>query len=327
MSKGNNFRLLQLREILFKETDEDNELDIKKIKQKLTKLMSVKKIDNRTIKADLTSLQEMDFEIVLNRKRHGEIFYSHQDKLFETYQTRLLIDAILSARFITKTEKIALINKLKKLTSTHIAKTLPEPIVFSQTRNLKFSLIKLNIDRIHHAITKRQVLSYQYGSYNVKREFELRYEGATYYVEPYGLIWDNDQYYLIGMSQKDNEVRNYRLDRMRNIEVTEESFVVNKSFDLQAYVDNSFQMFGGKEIEMSLRVENELINVMLDRFGMSVETVEDGPNHFIITAKAKSSAGLIGWILKFGPQVKVLSPEPLKQKVVADITEMYKNYK
>lgn len=327
MSKGNNFRLLQLKEILFKETDEDNELAIQEIKQKLTKLMGVKKIDNRTIRADLESLQEIDFEIVLNRKHHGKIYYSHQDKLFETYQTRLLIDAILSARFITKTEKIALIKKLKELTSVHIAKTLPEPIVFSQTRNLKFSLIKLNIDRIHHAITKRQVLSYQYGSYNIKKDFELRYEGAIYYVEPYGLIWDNDQYYLIGKSQKHDEVRNYRLDRMRNIEVTEEFFVVDKRFDLQAYVDNSFQMFGGELIDMCLRVENELINVMLDRFGMSVETVEDGENHFIITAEAKFSAGLIGWILKFGPQIKVLSPERLKQKVVAEITEMHKNYK
>lgn len=327
MSKGNNFRLLQLRAILFKETDEDNELDITELKQKLTKLMNVKKIDNRTIRTDLQSLQEMDFEVVLNRKHHGKIHYSHQDKLFETYQTRLLIDAILSARFITKAEKIALIKKLKELTSVHIAKTLPEPIVFSQTRNLDFSLIKLNIDRIHHAITQQQVLSYQYGSYNVNREFELRYEGATYYVEPYGLIWHNDQYYLIGKSQKNNEVRNYRLDRMRNIKVTAESFVIDKSFDLQAYVDNSFQMFGGEVIEMKLRVKNRLINVMLDRFGMDVETVEDGTDYFIITAEAKLSDGLIGWILNYGAQVKVLSPETLKQKVVEKITAMTANYK
>lgn len=326
MTKGNNYRLLKLREILFKETDENHELDLQELKQKLSRFLAKKQIDNRTIKGDLKALGQIGFEITENRYRHGKICYSHQDKLFETYQTRLLIDAILSARFMTKTEKNILIKKLKKLTSRHIARTLPEPTVFSQTRNLKFQQIKLNIDHIHQAITKKHVLTYQYGDYNVNKEFVLRYDGEIYHVEPYALIWENDQYYLIAYSQKHGTIRNYRLDRMRNIKVSEEIFVLEDAFDLQTYVDNSFQMFGGEEEDIQLRVENNLINVMLDRFGMGVKIRADGEDDVIITAKAKVSQGLIGWILKFGPQVNVLSPACLRREMAEKIRHMNKLY-
>ncbi len=58
----------------------------------------------------------------------------------------------LSARFITTDEKSVLIDKLKQLTSKHIQKTLPGPVLFSQSINQDYNLIKYNIDKIHHAI-------------------------------------------------------------------------------------------------------------------------------------------------------------------------------
>ena len=327
MKQGNNYRLLQLRNTLFQETDGCHELDIYELKERLLELTGVKRIDNRTIKSDLNALQEMDFDIVLNRRKHGKIYYSHQNKLFETYQIRLLVDAILSARFITINEKNNLINKLKELTSKYIAKTLPEPILFSQTVNLDYELIKLNIDRIHHAIADRKVLSYQYGDYNVKKEFTYRRNGSIYNVAPYALIWQSDLYYLIGEFLQTNEIRHYRLDRMRNIEVTDLSYEKDTNFELQKYVDNTFNMYSGEEASIQIRFENSLINSIFDRFGMDVDVKEDGDDHFILSTRAKVSDGLLSWILKWGKRAQVLSPDYLVERVSDEITEMYHSYK
>src|SRR5699024_11660561 len=57
----------------------------------------------------------------------------------------------------------------------------------------------------------------------VDKQFVYNRDGAYYHVEPYALIWQNDFYYLIGHFQKTNEMRHYRLDRIRNIKVSEES--------------------------------------------------------------------------------------------------------
>ena len=326
MKLSNNYRLLQLKELLLSETDEEHEFDIYELEKRLKKILHIKKIDHRTIKKDLQSLQEMNVEIVQNRRKHGKIFYSHQDKLFETYQLRLLVDAILSARFITPKEKDVLIDKLKELTSVHIRKTLPEPVLFSQTVNLDYELIKLNIDHLHHAITGKRVVSYQYGDFNVQKEFVYRRDGNVYYVEPYALIWQNDLYYLIGKFQETNEIRHYRLDRIRNINILEETFVKEKGFELQPYVDNTFHMYSGEEVRMKIRFENGLINAIYDRFGMDVDITEDGQEHFVLTTKAKLSDGLLSWTLKWGKQAQVLSPETLVIRVKQEINNMVANY-
>lgn len=326
MKQSNNYRLLQLKDLLFKETDEEHELDVYEIKEKLMALLHLEKIDIRTIKNDIESLQSMDFDIVENRKKFGKIYYSHQAKLFETYQIRLLVDAILSARSITPNEKQRLIDTLKELTSKHIQRTLPSPFMFSQSVNMDYEQIKVDIDRIHRAISESKVLQYKYGDYNVQKEFTLRYDGKTYYVEPYALIWQNDLYYLIGKFQETNEIRHYRLDRMRYTEVTEASFVKDRKFILQSYVDESFQMFSGEDIRIKLRLRNELLNPMFDRFGLEADVTPDGEDHFLLSTKAKASAGLLGWILQWGHAAEVLSPESLVEEVKAEIVKMKERY-
>ncbi|SFD65363.1 Predicted DNA-binding transcriptional regulator YafY, contains an HTH and WYL domains [Lentibacillus persicus] len=321
MERGSNYRLLQLREILFNETDEQHDMGIDELINKLRTLSGDTTFDKRTIKRDLETLDDMDFEIVKNQGRYGKIKYSHQTRLFETYQLRLIIDAILSARFITTNEKEKLIKKIKNLTSHHVAKTLPEPVVFSQSANIDYERVKLNIDSVHRGISEGKVLIYQYGKFNVKKEFEYHRDGDFYYVEPYALIWQNDFYYLIGVFQETNEIRHYRLDRIRNIEVSNEMFK-KRDFNLQEYVNQSFHMFAGEEMRIKIRFHNSLVNVVLDRFGQEADIREVDDEHFVLSTKAKLSEGLVNWILTWGDRAKVLSPEHLVSRLRTQIEQM-----
>lgn len=325
MERGSNYRLLKIKEILFRETDEYNELGINELSEKLRSIVGDATFDNRTIKRDLEILDDTDFEIVQNKGKFGKTLYSHQTRLFETYQLRLIIDAILSARFITTNEKEKLIKKVKDLTSEHIGKTLPEPILFSQSANIDYELVKLNIDCVHRAISEGKVLIYQYGKFNVKKEFVYHRNGDFYNVEPYALIWQNDYYYLIGRFQDTGELRHYRLDRIRNIKVSDVSFK-KEDFNLQEYVNQSFHMFAGEELWMKIRFHNSMVNVVLDRFGQDVDIWEMDEDHFVLTTKAKLSDGLINWILTWGDKAKVLSPNHLVDQIKAKIKQMSEVY-
>ena len=326
MERGSNYRLLKIKEILFQQTDEQHELSMNDISKKLEQIIPGTKFDNRTIKRDLEILDEMDFEIMENTGKFGKILYSHQSRLFETYQLRLIIDAILSARFITTNEKKKLIDKVKQLTSNNIAKTLPEPVLFSQSANLNYELVKLNIDFVHRAISQSKVLTYQYGKFNVDKEFEFNRNGDYYHVEPYALIWQNDYYYLIGRFQKTGEMRHYRLDRIRNIEITDAVFK-KACFDLKSYVNQSFHMFAGEEIRIKIQFNQDLVNVVLDRFGHDADIKKTGDGHFVLATKAKLSDGLINWILTWGNKAKVLEPQHLVKDVKEKIEQMMENYR
>ena len=319
-------RLLKLKEILFRETDEDHELSMKKIIESLQREFgSDVSFDQRAIKRDIEALNDADFEVVMNTGQHGKALYSHQDRLFETYQLRLIVDAILSARFITEKEKKMLIQKVKKLTSKYIAKSLPDPLIFHQSVNINYNLIKLNIDHIHQAISKQRVLKYQYGKYNVDKKFVFHRDGRWYEVEPYALIWQNDFYYLIGKYIPNGEFRHYRLDRMRNVVVTSRTFQREK-LDIKEYIDRTFHMFSGEDQWIKIQFHQELINVVLDRFGLDADIRRIGDEHFLLTTKAKISSGLVGWILTWGHKAKVLSPDHLLEEVKREIKLMQNVY-
>lgn len=323
--KSNSDRLLKIRQILEEETDEENHLSIKEIQQKLEQWAENETFDRRTIRSDIESLDRSGFYIITNQEKYGTRVYSYQERLFEVYQLRLIIDAILSARFITTNEKDRLIKNIKQLTSKYIAKSLPETMTFTQSTSVDYEPVRVNIDRIHEGVSEEKVIRYHYGRYNVDKEFVYGREGEFYYVEPYALIWQNDYYYLIGKFQETNEIRHYRLDRMRDVEVLDEKFK-KENISLQNYVDKTFHMYGGEDIRISVRFTNNLVNVVLDRFGIDVDIEKDGEDHFILNTRAKLSDGLIHWLLTWGSQAQVLSPDFLVDKVKRRVAEMYEIY-
>ncbi|MBM7702248.1 helix-turn-helix transcriptional regulator [Metabacillus iocasae] len=319
-------RLLKIKEILEAETDEQNELSIKDIKEKLKHHFgSDYEVDARAIKRDLQALIESEFDIIENKGKYGENFYSHQARLFELYELRLLVDAVLSAKFITQKESEQLIEKIKQLTSQTQAKSLPSPVYFDKAVKSQHAYIKIDIDRIHTAISTKKIIGFQYGRYNVDKEFQLGRNGDEYVVYPYALIWHNDFYYLIGEFKAENQFRHYRVDRMRNVRVIEESFK-KKDIHLSEYVNHSFQMFAGEEEWLKVHFTYSLLNVVIDRFGIEADIRKVDDTYFELRTKAKMSKGLIGWLLTWGSEAKVISPEHVVEEVKEEIRRMQKVY-
>jgi hypothetical protein len=126
---SNTTKILVLKKILMEETDEEHKLSVTELIEKLQlSLATNEPIDKKRIKRYIDSLNESGFEIIPEQEKYGKIVYSHQTRLFETYELRMLVDAILSARFVTEEQAKIIIGKLNQLTSTHIAKTLPSPV-------------------------------------------------------------------------------------------------------------------------------------------------------------------------------------------------------
>ncbi|MGS2778719.1 helix-turn-helix transcriptional regulator [Robertmurraya sp. GLU-23] len=323
-------RLLVLKEIFLRETDEDNQLSIKKLVEKLQIEIPGCTANEKKVKKYIEILKDTGFEIIDNTEKYGKKIYSHQDRLFEKYQLRLLIDPILSARFITEEEKRNIVSNVKKLTSSHVAKSLPDPIVYQQSINQDYNLIKLHIDKIHDAIFENKLIKFQYGDFNIEKEFQLRKGGEHYQIKPLALIWESDFYYLIGedtkYSEEDNP-RNYRLDRMRDVVITENKFVKNRR-DISSYVQQSFHMFGGQDEWMTLQFQlnRVALNGVIDKFGVDADIRKGEDNTFILKAKAKLSEGLKGWILGWGRHVKVLSPPSLVEDMKQELEKMTRAY-
>ena len=325
---NNKERLLKLMEILREQTDEEHELTFEELMYhfKLAYGPDIK-VNKNSLKDDIDHLIQSGFDVTINQEKEGlPKYYSHQYRLFELYELRMLIDAVVSARFISVHETKSLIRKIKKLTSIHQAKLLQNEILIDSSVKSESPMVRLAIHEIHQAISEKKVITFQYGRYNVDKQFTLSRNGGKYYVQPLALTWTNDFYYLIAYFMEAEEIRHYRIDRLRNVEVTEETFSY-APFDVSKYVQSTFHMFAGSEEWIKIRFKNELINVMLDKFGKEVDIKKEDDDHFLLTTKARDSEGLASWILNWGSQAKVISPPSLVEKIKNEIAKMQEVYK
>ena len=249
---------------------------------------------------------------------------------FELPELKLLVDAIQSSKFITEKKTNTLIRKLEKLVSRYEAMKLQRQVYVSGRIKTMNESIYYTVDAIHNAISENKKIRFQYYQWNVKKEMELRREGAYYCVSPWGLSWDDENYYLVGYDSEAGEIRHYRVDKMLHIRMMEEAREGREHFqklDMADYAKKSFGMFGGKEEKVKLLVDNSLAGVMIDRFGKDIIMVPGDGEHFTVNVTVHVSSQFLGWIFSLGEKVKILGPEEVIQAMRREgerLTEQYR---
>lgn len=321
----NKERILKVKEIFYKKTDETSGLSLEDILNKLKlEYGSDYDVSFRSIKDDIKTLNKMKIYIEEEKTKHGKIIYSQIDRLFETNELRVLIDAISSSNSIGLEDKKRIIGKIKKLTSENIGKQLSNQRHASDKKISKDRTFRVNVDNIHNAIYNKNKIGFQYGRYNINKEFIIN--DKNYKVHPYDLAWDNGFYYLIGYDEYKEKIINFRVDRMRNVEELEEKFSKDREFNLNKHLESCFNMYPGKIETLKIEFDNHLINAIIDRFGVDIQIEEKDENNFILITRAAINKGLVRWILNWGSDAKVLYPESLVWEIRCEIEEMDGKY-
>ena len=150
-----------------------------------------------------------------------------------------MIDAVESARFIPKEKSAALVEKLGSLTSQHNTEKLVRNVDVENRIKADNKKIYYIMEALNDAINANKKVSFQYFTYNVRKEQKLTYDGYTYVFSPYKLIWNGD-YYVVGYSEKHKGIGSFRVDRIvRCPEILDEVAVQPpKNFDLNVYLLN-----------------------------------------------------------------------------------------
>lgn len=221
MPKGTNqkFKLYRLAQIMLENTDEEHYITMPEIMAGLGKYEIT--ADRKSIYTDLRDLEILDIEV--EGEPVGNRYHYHViNRPFELPELKLLVDAIQSSRFITEKKTNALIRKLEKLVSKYDAQKLQRQVYVSGRIKTMNESIYYTVDAIHNAISENRKIRFQYFQWNVKKEMELRHGGAWYHISPWGLAWDNENYYLVGYDSDAGRIKHYRVDKMLHIRISEE---------------------------------------------------------------------------------------------------------
>lgn len=277
--------------------------------------------------------------IVYDKSRKG--FYVRQRKL-ELDDIRLLAECVYTAKFVPEKQVHTLIDTITEYASDAQAESIKHDafnIDRSRPNTLK-STVLYNLSTINEAMSRKlegrphspEKIRFKYMKYtvsNVKQQAERR-RGDNYIVSPYRLLINDGNYYLLAFDDRYQEIRTYRVDRMKDVQRTGEPRAGEAAFnavDWNRYTQRTFSMFSGKTVSVTMRFINPLLDTVVDRFGtkdVSFAIVDD--RHFTLTAPVDISPQFFGWLLGFGKRAKLIAPDFVVEEFTAYIEKVQNMY-
>jgi predicted DNA-binding transcriptional regulator YafY len=157
----------------------------------------------------------------------------------------------------------------------------------------------------------------------------LRRNGERYRVSPWGLIWKDENYYLVALDEKSGIVKHYRVDKMIRIAMEKDKRNgedIFADFDAARFASRTFGMFGGREETLYLEFENSLVGVVIDHFGQDVMIRRKDSDHFTVRVRVSISGQFFGWLAGIGPGAVIVSPESVRREYTNFLERALENY-
>ncbi len=263
--------------------------------------------DRKTVYSDIAALQEYGVDIVSIPGKNGGYYIASRN--FELPELKLLIDAVQSSRYLTEKKSRELIEKLCRECNEQDAKLMTRNVLVSGRVKSMNETIYYSVDAIQEAIAQNRQISFRYFDWDFGGK--RKYREKPYIASPYGLCQDNENCYLLALSERYG-ITSYRVDRMSDIQLTDDPRTPCPELTGKALTDHAnrlFQMYSGDAVSVKMRFHKSLLNVVIDRFGKDTMLIPDGEEHFNFTVPVAVSPMFLSWVIGFGSKAKILHPQ------------------
>ena len=317
-------KLFRLLEILMRETDEEHGLSMPEIISRLEEYGI--SAERKSLYDDFITLGELGFEVNHTATRPPK--YKLENRIFELAELKMLVDAIQSSKFITAGKSREIIEKLGIFAGAHHSRELSRQVYVEDRIKTANPASIYSIDSIHAAINGERQLSFKYFDYNGEKKKVYRHGGAPYKVSPCALIWDDEKYYLVAYDENEGIIKNFRVDKMQDVLTLDEQKSAEaslKKFNPADYSKKIFGMYGGTEELVTLECRERLAGAMIDRFGTDPVFIKTDFG-FKFSIRVLVSPNFFSWVLEFGTDIRVLSPENVKDAFLLNLRKIAENY-
>ena len=318
---NNKTRILLILDILKKNTDEDHALKAADILERIS--AEGLKCDRKTLYDDINSLMDAGVDII-HEPGGG---YKLLSRDFEDVEIRLLVDAVYSSKFISSQKTKVLAGKLKTLTSESQASSITRQIYSSDSKTPNEDVL-YNVDSLSRAIQDNKQVSSEYLVWGANKKLVTKGDKIRI-LSPWALIWQDQNYYLMAYDDAAGKMKHFRVDKMRNVSVTDslrkgrEEF---ESLDMSEYLESTFSMYGGKQETVTLDFPEELIGIAYDRFGTDVKQRPGDKGRILVRTKCYVSNQFYGWLSGLGGDVKLVSPDSVVSSYRSFLKDLIKLY-
>jgi predicted DNA-binding transcriptional regulator YafY len=155
------------------------------------------------------------------------------------------------------------------------------------------------------------------------RMLRFRYDGGSTpgrvrEVAPYGLLFGRSNYLVA--AEANGEARNWRLDRIAEIEVLERTGARPEDFSLQAYADESFGIYHDAIEDVRLRIlPHGADEALCWRFHANQEVRPQPDGTVEVLFRASGMLELAWHLFTWGDKVEILAPPSLRRTMAEQL--------
>lgn len=154
-------------------------------------------------------------------------------------------------------------------------------------------------------------------------------------VAPYGMIYRLSVWYLTGLDQSVQELRLFRLDQIKRMNIVENSvYQIPVTFSLKEHYRHSWGVWGEngeKPEKVVLRVEPGMAEKFLNtRYHESQSIRKEADGSAIVTMQITGARAMLPWLMTWCGTVEVLEPDWMREALLMNarsIVGMYESSK
>ena len=206
-------KVLYLLKILREETNAEHGLSMPQIIQRLAE--HGVSAERKSIYADLDALRE--FGIDVRTYRTSPVEYGVVPDEFSLEELMVMVDAVQSCRAITQRQADSLVRSIKRLTNKEDRKVLDRCIHVEGRIKSKSDSVLSTVDKIHDAIRSKSSVTLAYKRASSADGGQAPSRGKKHKVTPIEVAYDDGFYYLTAWDEDSEEIREFRLDRIRGM--------------------------------------------------------------------------------------------------------------
>ncbi|HEX5145624.1 MAG TPA: WYL domain-containing protein [Conexibacter sp.] len=168
--------------------------------------------------------------------------------------------------------------------------------------------------KIETAIFRRKTIVFDY--YTMQRD-----ELGARRVDPYQLLFQGGQFYLVGRAHERDAIRVFRLSRIRGkvayASKAEHDFQRPEEFDPRAYANRIQWQFGEPLGTAEVRVGEKIAWQIERHFGRygEMRPAEDGSGDRVFATEYADARQLVAWVLGLGEHARLVGPPQLVEEL------------
>ena len=313
---------IALMNVLIRHTDENHILTTSQIIEKMEQIYSVT-LERRTLYANIELLKKYGFEI--SDWHDNGVGYYLAEHQFSSSEVLLLCNAVHASHFISASESDALIRKLLETQSVYEQHNFRDSVYMPNPKKTNNRALLKNMKILSEAIQNRKAVTFTYLRYNFQKKLEPRRE-KLYAVEPRFFVFMDTRAYLVVTSDHHSGYGHYRIDRMKNVELTDIGFPpLDSPMDAYQYASGKHYMYNGEIVTASFRCEKSVLDHMIDLFGTELILIPVDDDHFDMHIRG-SKEGLLLLAQQYLGSIVLLEPKEMRDTMRQRISDAGNRY-